>query len=161
MLRIAQGAAAQLGPAALRQCSPTSPGLPALLGAPQGELRLSSTAKGRGCDRFCSCPLRRRAAQGVPQGYFFATLRAQREKGRVLQPAPSGAKQREEVLLGCPLQPSSAEHPAQPGDAAGAPSSWVLLLGKTRRSTSPSGRNPVFAHKRTLANAQPPLSPTR
>jgi len=30
---------------------------------------------------------------------------------------------------------SSAEDPAQPGDAAGAPSSWLLLLGKTRRST--------------------------
>ena len=36
MLRIVQGAAAQLGPVALKQCSPTSPGLPALLGAPQG-----------------------------------------------------------------------------------------------------------------------------
>ena len=38
-----------------------------------------------------------------------------------------------------PLRLSSAEHPAKPGDAAGAPSSWVLLLDKTRRSTSPAG----------------------
>ena len=37
-------AAAQLGPAALKQCSPTSPGLPALLGASQGDLCLNSTA---------------------------------------------------------------------------------------------------------------------
>jgi len=36
-----------------------------------------------------------------------------------------------------PGRPSSAEHPAQPGDAAGAPSSWLLLLGKTRRSSPP------------------------
>ena len=119
MLGIAQGAAAQLGPAALKQCSPTSPGLPALLGAPQGELRLGSTAKGRSCDRFCSCPLRRRAAQGVTG------------KGRALSEPRRGE------LRSPPLRPSSAEHPAQPGDAAGALSSWVLLLGKTRRSTSP------------------------
>jgi len=38
-----------------------------------------------------------------------------------------------------PLRTSSAEHPAQPVDAAGAPSSWALLLGKTRRSASPAG----------------------
>ena len=36
MLCIAQCAAAQLALAGLKQCSPTSPGSPALLGAPQG-----------------------------------------------------------------------------------------------------------------------------
>jgi ubiquinone biosynthesis protein len=38
---------------------------------------------------------------------------------------------------------SNAENPAQPRDAVGAPSAWILVLGKTRRSTSPSGRNPA------------------
>jgi len=38
------GRGPQLAPAGLKQCSPTSPGWPALLGAPQGEQRLCSTS---------------------------------------------------------------------------------------------------------------------
>ena len=73
-----------------------------------------------------------RYAQGAT-GKRASTVRA--PQGRVAQP---------------PLQPSSAEHPAQPGDAAGATSSWVLLLGKTRRSTSPSGRNTAFPQQTNI-----------
>ena len=101
MLRIAQGAAAPL-----KQCSPTSPGLPALLGAPQGELRLSSTAKGRGCDRFCSCPLRRRAAQGATEkGRALSEprrgeLRSPRCNRAAQSTRRSRATQRARLLLG-------------------------------------------------------------
>jgi hypothetical protein len=41
-----------------------------------------------------------------------------------------------------------ADSPAllgKPGDAAGAPSSWVLLLGKTRRSTQEEGETRRFS----------------
>ena len=48
-----------------------------------------------------------------------------------------------------PLRLSSAEHPAQPGDAAGATSFWLLFLGKTRKSTpARQARNPA-SPKRT------------
>jgi hypothetical protein len=78
-------------------------------------------------DRLRSCPLRRRAAQGAPQEYFFATLRAQREKGRGLSEPRRGE------FRSPPLRPSSAEHPAQPGDAAGAPFLWLLSFWQDKR----------------------------
>ena len=65
--------------------------------------------------------------------------RAQREKGRGL------FEGRSPEFRSPPLRTSSAEHPATPGDVAGAPSSWVLLLGKTRRSTSPAGETQRFS----------------
>jgi hypothetical protein len=46
------------------------------------------------------------------------------------------------------LRPSSAENPAQPGDAAGTPFLWVLSFGKTKESTSPvSGETQHLNHQ--------------
>ena len=94
----------------------------------------------------CSAPLRGMLktigfsppSHQTPLGFPLALCvveqhRAQRERGRGLSEG-----QRPEFRRS-PLRTSSAENPVQPGDAADAPSSWVLLLGKTRRSTSPAG----------------------
>ena len=67
--------------------------------------------------------------------------RAQREKGRGLFEPRRGE------FRSPPLRPSSAEHPAQPGDAAGANFLWLLSFGKTKESSPPSGRNPTSQHQ--------------
>ena len=113
-------AAAQLAPAGLRQCSPNSPGLFALLGAPQGEPARQQCCRWRLIlAAFRSCPLRRRAAQGATGRKGEDCLRGA---------APSSAA--------LPLRLSSAEHPAQPGDAAGATFLCLLSFGKTKESNA-------------------------
>ncbi|MBP8215403.1 MAG: hypothetical protein KAX66_08040 [Propionivibrio sp.] len=59
-----------------------------------------------------------------------------------------------------PLRLSSAEHPAQPGDAAGATSFWLLFLGKTRKSTpARQARNPALKQTSLrLFNNKSPLT---
>ena len=59
--------------------------------------------------------------------------KTRRGKGRGL------FEDRRSVFRSPPLRLSSAETPAQPGDAVGATSFWLLFLGKTRKST-PAGK---------------------
>ena len=49
------------------------------------------------------------------------------------------------VFLLSSASSSSAENPAQPGDAAGARFLWVLSFGKTKESTSPAGETQRFS----------------
>ena len=81
--------ARRLPPARLR-CSARHRGNP--------EHRLSTTMGGRNCDRFCSCPLRRRAAQGATgKGASSAAPRCNRAAQSTRR---SRATQRARLLLG-------------------------------------------------------------
>jgi hypothetical protein len=121
----ASRAAAELGALPLRQSSPTAPGSPPLLGALRGGGKAHRTKPDAIGGRS---PVGSRSALCVVE-----QRKTQRKKGRGL------SEDRRSEFRSPPLRLSSAEYPAQPGDAVGALSSWVLLLGKTRRSTSPAG----------------------
>jgi hypothetical protein len=98
-----------------------------LLGASQGDSNTDRSSL-RSVRFFALCVVEQR--------------RAQREKGRGLSEG-----QRPE-FRSPPLRPSSAENPAQPGDAAGTPFLWVLSFGKTKESTSPvSGETQHLNHQ--------------
>ena len=108
----------------LRQSSPTSPGRTPLLGAARGGWHTERNLE-RNVIQLAA------AIRSVFNLPFASSSSAGRngKKGEdcLRTEGPSSAA--------LPLRLSSAEDPAQPGDAAGAPSSWLLLLGKTRRST--------------------------
>jgi len=71
--------------------------------------------------------------------------RAQREKGRGLSEPRRGE------FRSPPLRPSSAEHPAQPGDAAGARFLCLLSFGKTKESNAArQARNTAHPHHQCL-----------
>jgi hypothetical protein len=113
----------------------------------------SDSARPQPCSSLrCSAPLRGMLktigfsppSHQTPLGFPLALCvveqrRAQRKKGRGL------SEGRSPEFRSPPLRSSSAENPAQPGDAAGARFLWVLSFGKTKESTSPAGETQRFS----------------
>ena len=120
---------AELGALPLKQSSPTTPGRTPLLGAAQGGREnernlMRHTVDTRMVFNLALCVVEQR--------------KAQRAEGRGL------SEGRRPEFRSPPLRLSSAETPAQPGDASGARFLWLLSFCKQKESTpARQARNPA------------------
>ena len=145
-LRYSYGrAAAELGATPLRQSSPTAPGRTPLLGAPRG---------GGKAHRTEPDSIGGRSTVGSQSALCVVEQRKTlRGKGRGL------SEDRRSEFRSPPLRLSSAEHPAQPGDAVGARFLWLLSFCKKKESTpARQARNPAVTHRPRTSSFQLPAA---